>query len=122
MDKQHKTETIEQYIAGFPEDIQDIMQLVRQTIQAAAPQAEESISWEMPTFKVGKILVQFAGHKNHLGFYSWPETIETFKEKLSGYKTTKGGIQFPYNKPVPLKLIAEMVAFRLKILTEKDNR
>ena len=70
----------------------------------------------MPTFKIKKILVQFAGHKQHLGFYPWPETIEAFKDKLSSHKTSKGGIQFPYNRPIPLELISEMVRFRLKML------
>ncbi|MDD4516153.1 DUF1801 domain-containing protein [Massilibacteroides sp.] len=111
-----KTETIDQYISEFSEDIQAIMQHVRQTILDAAPEAKETISWGMPTFKVKKILVQFAGHKQHLGFYPWPETIEAFKDKLTSHKTSKGGIQFPYNRPIPLELISEMVRFRLKTL------
>lgn len=110
----NEIETIDRYIAGFPQNVREIMQQVRQAIQDAAPMATETISWQMPTFKVKKILVHFAGHKNHLGLYPGPETIEAFKDKLSDYKTSKGGIQFPYNKPIPLELIAEMVQFRLK--------
>lgn len=117
-EQQNKIETIDQYIADFPKEVQKMMQQVRQSILSMAPQAEETISWGMPTFKTKKILVQFAGHKNHLGFYPWPETIEAFKEKLSDYKTSKGGIQFPYNKPIPLELISNMVRLRLKTLHE----
>lgn len=111
-----KITTIDQYIAGFPQEQQEIMQQVRRTILDVAPQAVETISWGMPTFKVKKILVQFAGHTRHIGFYPWPETIEAFADRLSDYKTSKGGIQFPYDKPVPFELIAEMVRFRLKVL------
>lgn len=118
-EQQEKVETIDQYISGFPQNIQELMQQVRQTIRDAAPQAVETISWGMPTFKVKKILVQFAGHKQHLGFYPWPETIEAFKDLLSGCKSSKGSIQFPYNKPIPLALISDMVHFRLDALAEK---
>lgn len=118
--QENKIETIDQYIESYPPEVQKIMQQVRQTILDAAPRSAETISWKMPTFKVKKILVQFAGHKNHLGFYPWPETIEAFNERLSGYKTSKGGIQFPYNSPIPLELISDMVQFRLSMLIEKN--
>jgi uncharacterized protein YdhG (YjbR/CyaY superfamily) len=118
-EQQDKIETIEQYISGFPKDVQELMQQVRRTILSIAPEAKEGISWGMPTFKLTKILVQFAGHKQHLGFYPWPETIKAFNDKLSGYKTSKGGVQFPYDKPIPLDLISDMVHFRLNVLTEK---
>lgn len=120
-EQQGKIETIEQYISGFPKDVQELMQQVRRTILSIAPEAKEGISWGMPTFKVEKILVQFAGHKQHLGFYPWPETIEAFKDKLFDYKTSKGGIQFPYDKSIPLDLISDMVYFRLQELVKKRN-
>lgn len=112
-EQQRKIETIDQYISGFPQEIQVIMQQVRQTVLDAAPQAKESISWKMPTFKMKTILVQFAGHKQHLGFYPWPETIERFKNELSDYKTSKGGVQFPYNKQIPYDLIKRMVEYNV---------
>lgn len=116
---QEKIETIDQYIQGFPKDIQSIMLQVRHTIRTAAPEAKETISWGMPTFRMKKILVHFAGHNHHLGFYPWPETIEVFKERLTGYKTSKGAIQFPYNQPIPLGLITDMVLYRLERLNDK---
>ncbi len=106
-------DTINEYIAGFPEEIQPILELVRNTIKKAAPEAEECISWRMPTFKQNGNIVHFAGHKNHIGLYPGVSGIETFKDELSDYKTSKGAIQFPLNKPMPLKLITKIVKYRV---------
>jgi uncharacterized protein YdhG (YjbR/CyaY superfamily) len=108
------SKNIDEYIAGFPPDVQAILQQVRMTIRAAAPDAEETISYQMPTFTLKGILVHFAGHKNHIGFYPTPSGIEKFKDELSAYKGAKGSVQFPLDKPIPLDLIAEIVRFRVR--------
>ncbi|TDQ09205.1 iron chaperone [Pedobacter metabolipauper] len=109
-----KLTTIDEYIADFPEDIQEMLQQVRESIKKAAPYAEEKISYAMPTFTLNGNLVHFAGYKNHIGFYPAPSGIEKFKEELSVYKGAKGSVQFPLNKPMPLALISKIVAFRVK--------
>ena len=106
--------TIDEYIAGFPKDIQAILQRVRQTIREAAPDAEEKISYQMPAFTLKGNLVYFAGFKNHIGFYPIPSGIEEFKEELSVYEQGKGSVQFPLDKPIPYDLISRIVKFRVK--------
>ena len=115
--------TVDEYIAGFPEEIQILLEKFRNTIRQAAPEATESISWEMPAYKlVGKPLVYFAGHKQHIGFYPIPSGIEAFKEELTEYKQSgKGTVQFPYKKPLPLDLIKRMVAFRVQETSMKKK-
>jgi len=89
------------------------MKQLRATIKAAAPDAEEKISYQMPTFTLnGKYLVYFAGYKNHIGFYAAPKGNAEFKEDLSAYETGKGTLQFPYDKPIPFDLITKIVKFR----------
>lgn len=110
----NKIETIDQYIAQFPTDRQEIMQRIRQIIRAAAPQAEERIRWEMPTYWQKENLVHFANGKNHIGFYPAPEAIEYFADKLTEYKTSKGAIQFPVAKPIPYELIEEITRWRVQ--------
>ncbi|TAN13208.1 MAG: hypothetical protein EPN37_14100 [Chitinophagaceae bacterium] len=106
---------IDEYIAGFPEDVRAVLQQVRNTVKKAAPDAEETISYAMPAFKLyGKPLVYFAAFKNHIGFYPLPEGIKTFGKELAGYKTSKGAIQFPLSKPIPLNLITKITKFRMK--------
>jgi uncharacterized protein YdhG (YjbR/CyaY superfamily) len=106
--------SINEYIAQFPPEIREKLESVRQTIRKAEPEAVESISWNMPTYKLnGKPLAYFAGHKNHIGFYPIPSGIEAFKEELSAYKQSgKGTVQFPYKDPIPLDLIAQIIGFR----------
>src|SRR4030042_2185923 len=95
--------TIDQYINTFPKAIQSILEEFRRTIRKAAPDAEEVISYQMPTFKLnGKNLVHFAAFKNHIGFYPFPSGIEEFKKESSSYKSAKGSVQFPLNEPTPL--------------------
>jgi uncharacterized protein YdhG (YjbR/CyaY superfamily) len=107
-------ENIDEYIASFPKDVQKILQQVRATIKKAAPKAEEKISYAMPTFFLHGNLVHFAGYKNHIGFYPTPNAGMAFKKELSKYKTGKGSVQFPIDEPMPLKLISDMVKFRVE--------
>ena len=106
--------TIDEYIAGFPPEIQQLLEQIRTTIRAAAPDAEETISYQMPTFRLQGNLVHFAAFKNHIGFYPTPTGIEEFKEELSAYKGSKGAVQFPLDKPMPLDLIRRIVLFRVQ--------
>ncbi len=104
--------SIDDYIATFPQDIQNILQELRATIKAAAPDAEEKISYQMPTFFLNGNLVHFAAFKKHIGFYPTPSGIEAFQKELSVYDGAKGSVQFPIDEPMPLKLISRIVKFR----------
>jgi uncharacterized protein YdhG (YjbR/CyaY superfamily) len=111
-EKQFKT--IDECIKTFPEDVQGILERMRQTVRKAAPEAIEAISYQMPTFKLnGKNLVHFAGYKNHIGFYPVPSGIKAFKKELSRYKGGKGSVQFPLDKPIPYDLVRKIVMFRV---------
>ena len=105
--------TIDEYIATFPEDIQKILRQVRATIKAAAPEATEKISYQMPTFYLKGNLVHFAALKNHIGFYPTPGGIDAFPDELAAYRSTKGAVQFPLDQPMPLDLIAKVTKFRV---------
>ncbi len=112
--------TIDDYVKTFPNDVQSILEKMRQTIRKAAPEAVEAISYQMPTFKLnGKNLVHFAAFKNHIGFYPIPSGIEAFKKELSRYKQGKGSVQFPMNKPIPYDLVKKIVKYRVKEKLEK---
>ena len=113
-DKQTAPTTIDEYIAGFPPDVQAILQKIRATIRTAAPQAEETIKYQMPTFTLHGNLVHFAAFKNHIGFYPVPTGIEAFKKELSIYQSGKGSVQFPLDQPIPYGLISKIVKFRVK--------
>lgn len=115
-------ENIDEYIAGFPEDVQQKLQQVRETIKAAAPDAEEAIKYAIPTFVLNGNLVHFGGFKNHIGFYPAPQGLEEFKEELSGYKGAKGSVQFPLDEPMPLDLITKIVKFRVQKNMEKEKK
>lgn len=104
---------IDEYISWFPAEVQEILQKVRETIKAAATDAKEDIKYAMPTFVLNGNLVHFAAFKNHIGFYPAPTGTETFKEELSAYKTGKGSVQFPLDKPIPYALITKIVQFRV---------
>jgi len=104
--------SIDEYIATFPKDIQKILQELRATIKAAAPDSEEKISYQMPTFFLNGNLVHFAAFKKHIGFYPTPSGIEAFQKELSVYEGAKGSVQFPIDEPMPLKLISRIVKFR----------
>ena len=104
-----KPENIDQYIAGFAPDVQEKLKSIRKLVHDTIPEAVETISYQMPAFKYnGKILVYFAAFKNHIGFYATPEANLAFKDELSEYKTTKGTIQLPYNKPLPMELLRKI--------------
>ena len=113
---------IDGYIAGFPKDIQKILEELRDIIRKAAPEAEETISYAIPTFTLDKSnLVHFAAFKNHIGFYATPTGHEAFAKELSVYKQGKGSVQFPLDKPMPLSLITKIVKFRVKENLEKNK-
>lgn len=108
------------YIAGFPKEIQDMLEEIRAVVKKTAPAVEETIKYDMPTFMLqGKNLVYFAAFKNHIGFYGAPTGNEAFAKDFAPYKSGKGSLQFPYSKPMPLALIAKIVKFRVKELGEK---
>ncbi len=112
-------ESIDEYIASFPAEVQEKLQTLREVIQAAAPEATEKISYQMPTFALHGNLVHFAAFPKHIGFYPDPSGIEAFKEELSAYKGAKGSVQFPLEKPLPYGLISKIVKFRVAENLEK---
>lgn len=116
-----KFSTIDEYIAAQSDDRKAALQQFRKIIKAAAPKAEEVISYGMPAFKQDTVLVYFAAMKEHYGFYPTTKPIEIFKDKLKPYKTSKGAIQFPAHKPLPEKLITEIVKYRLKEVADKEQ-
>lgn len=109
-----KFPTVDEYISSFPEDVQNILQDIRSTIKKAAPNAEELISYNMPAYKLDGFLVSFAAWKNHIGLYPIPKGDDAFKKQVELYKGMKSTMQIPYDKPLPLKLIASLVKFRIK--------
>lgn len=111
--------TIDEYIAGFPENVQEVLEKVRVTIRKAAPKAEELISYQMPAFKLNGYLVYFGGWKNHVGFYPTPSGTFAFKKELSKYQGAKGSIKFPLDQPMPYGLISKIVKFRMRENLEK---
>ncbi|HCY76787.1 MAG TPA: hypothetical protein DHV28_12775 [Ignavibacteriales bacterium] len=111
--------SVDEYIKTFPADIQKILKQVRETIKKAAPEAEETINYQIPTFKLNGNLVHFAAFKNHIGFYPAPSGLKKFQKELSDYKSSKGSVQFPIDKPIPLALIIKIVKSRVKENLEK---
>jgi uncharacterized protein YdhG (YjbR/CyaY superfamily) len=108
-------ETIDQYIAGFPKNVQKILKALRTTIRKAAPKAEETISYGIPTFKLTGPLVYFAAYKKHIGFYPMTADIKAkFKKELAGYEGGKGTVRFPLDRPIPYRLIGRIVKFKVK--------
>ena len=117
-----KPSSIDEYIGAFPNDIQEILEKVRMTIQKAAPDATEKISYSMPAFEQNGIVVYFAAFKNHIGLYALPSGHEAFQEELSKYKSGKGSVQFPLNQPMPFDLITKIIKFRVKENLEKAKK
>lgn len=110
-----RIKTIDEYIATFPQNIQDILEDVRKAIRDSAPDAQEAITYGVPTFKLNGNLVHFAAYKKHLGFYpAGSSAIEAFKTELSNYSLSKGTIRFPLDEPIPLELVKKIVKFRVK--------
>lgn len=114
-----KLTTIDEYIAGFTPPVKAKLEEIRQTIRRAAPEANETINYQIPTFVLHGNLVHFAAFKNHIGFYPTPSGIEAFKKELSAYEGAKGSVQFPFDQPLPLGLITKIVKFRTKQNLEK---
>lgn len=112
--RRNKFQSIDEYIATFPQDIQKILDQIRETIHKAAPKSEEVISYQIPAFRQNSVLVYFAAFKKHIGFFPTSKAVEVFKKELSGYKTSKGTIQFPFDKKIPLGLISRITKFRVK--------
>jgi uncharacterized protein YdhG (YjbR/CyaY superfamily) len=113
--------TIDEYIKTFPEDIQNILEKMRQTIRKAAPEAVEAISYKIPTFKLNGNLVHFAAFKKHIGFYPTSSGIRAFKKQLSPYKGGRGSVQFPIDKPIPYDLVKKITIFRRKENLKKKS-
>lgn len=109
-----KTDNVDEYIAGFPDSTQELLQQMRKTIKKVAPDAEEIISYGIPTFYLKGNLVHYAGYNKHIGFYPGAGGIAAFKEQLSVYKGAKGSVQFPLDQPLPLDLVTEIVKFRVQ--------
>lgn len=113
-------ENIDAYIARFPKDVQKVLEQVRLTVRRAAPDATEVISYGIPALKYnGKVIIYFAGHKNHIGLYATPSGHAAFQKELSVYKQGKGSVQFPLDKPMPLDLISRIVKYRMQQQKEK---
>jgi uncharacterized protein YdhG (YjbR/CyaY superfamily) len=113
--------TPDEYIGQQPENARNLLRQLRQIIKDAAPQAEEVISYRMPAFKYHGMLVYYAAFKNHYSLFPMTKALEKFKTKLAGYETTKGTIHFSYDRPVPVKLVTEIVQYRIKENLEKQN-
>ncbi len=115
MKSKQTAKNVDEYIAGFPNEVQEILEKIRTTIRKAAPAAEETISYQIPSFTVkGKYLIYFAAYKKHISIYPAPRESEQFKKELSAYQGGKGTVRFPLDKPIPLGLIGRIVKFRVK--------
>ena len=110
-------QTIEEYIAGFPPEIQAILQQIRSIIRETVPNIEEAMAYQMPTFRLHGNLVHFAAFKNHIGFYPTPSGVEAFPDELTLYQHAKGSIRFPLDQPIPYDLIRKIVKFRAKAVS-----
>ncbi len=117
--KQTAPKDIDEYIAGFPSNVQEILEKIRMTIRKAAPDAEETIKYQIPTFTLNGNLVHFAAFKKHIGYYPTPRGVEKFKDELSVYEGAKGSVRFPLDKPILFDLISKIVKFRVKTNLER---
>ena len=114
--------TVDEYIAAFPKEVQDVLEKIRSTIRESAPKAEEAISYGIPAFILnGRSLVYFAAWKNHVGFYPTPSGIEAFKKELAPFKQEKGSVQFPLDKPISIGLVKKIVRYRVTEILEKGK-
>ncbi|MHB9033341.1 MAG: iron chaperone [Anaerolineae bacterium] len=112
--------SIDEYIADHPAEIQARLQQLRKVIQAAAPDAVEGISYNMPAFSLGGALVYYSAFKRHIGFYPAPRDVAEFKEELAHYQGSKGTLQFPHNQPLPLDLVTRIVRYRAREARRKE--
>ncbi|MEW6401212.1 MAG: DUF1801 domain-containing protein [Chloroflexota bacterium] len=113
---------MDEYIHTFPKETQQILNELRQVIQETAPEAEETINYQIPTFALHGNLVHFAAFKGHIGFYPTPSGIEAFKKELSRYDMAKGSVQFPIDQPLPFPLIRRIVVYRVKENMERKQK
>ncbi|HUX95331.1 MAG TPA: DUF1801 domain-containing protein [Bacteroidales bacterium] len=113
MEPLRNTQTIDEYISGCPLTVQERLIKIRSIVKESVPDAVEKISYGMPAFILHGMLLYFAAHTRHIGLYPFATAIEAFRDELKGYKTAKGSIQFPYDKPLPVKLISQIVKFRV---------
>jgi uncharacterized protein YdhG (YjbR/CyaY superfamily) len=114
MNKNERTcDTVEQYITGFPPDVQEILQKIRTIIKEEAPSATERIAYGMPTYTMEKNLIHFAGYARHIGLYPTPTGIDAFRDELAAYKNAKGSVQFPLSEPIPYDLIRRIARYRV---------
>ena len=120
--KKVRPKTVTEYIDAAPKQAQEKLREMRACIQAAAPGAKESLKWGMPAYSYGRILVTFAGFKNHIGFFPTPVAVRAFKKELAKFVTASASIQFPLEKRLPLALIRKITAFRVKESVEKDGK
>ncbi len=109
-----KPQNIDEYISSFSAEVQEQLKQMRETVRAAAPDADEAIKYGIPTFVLKGNLVHFAAYKKHIGFYPTPKALEVFRVELAGYKTSKGAVQFPLHEPLPLSVMQDIVRFRAK--------
>lgn len=116
-----EVKTVEDYLDGFPPDTRDLLRKVRETIQKAAPGAQEVISYRMPAYKLKGVLVYFAGYRHHIGFYPGASGIQAFQSELTPYKWARGSVQFPLDRPVPFKLIDDIVRYRVRENLQKSK-
>ena len=119
MAKSAAPRTIDEYIAGYPREVQAILRKIRVTIRKAAPGAQETISYQIPTFKLNGMLISFAAFSKHIGLYPAPSGSERFNRELAAYKTSKAAVKFPLDKPVPYALVTRFVKLRVKANREK---
>ena len=117
-----RPKTIDEYIHAAPKEAQKKLREMHACIRAAAPRAKEGLKWGMPAFSYRRILVTFAGFKNHIGFYPTPSAVTAFAKELSKFSTAKGSIQFPLEKPLPLSLVRKITTFRVKESVEQDKK
>jgi uncharacterized protein YdhG (YjbR/CyaY superfamily) len=117
-----KYKTIDEYISSFPDEIQKILQKLRQVIHEAAPEAEEVISYSMPAFKQNGVLVYYAAFKNHIGFFPTSSGVAAFQKELAAYNTSKGTVRFPLDKPIPFELVTKIVKFRVQENLSKKKK
>ncbi len=126
--KPFKPKNTDQYIKSFPLEIQILLQSIRAIIKKSAPKATEEICYNMPAYRQNKVLVYFAACKNHIGFYPTSSPIIVFAKELVNYKTSKGAIQFPFDKPLPKTLITQIVQYRVQedsqqnLMSKKQNQ
>jgi uncharacterized protein YdhG (YjbR/CyaY superfamily) len=120
--KKVRPKNITEYIKAAPKETQKKLREIRACIRKAAPGANEGMKWGMPAFSYRRILVMFAAHQHHIGFYPTPSAVKAFADDLSKYDTARGSIQFPLEKPLPLPLIHKITAFRVQESVEKDGK